>query len=525
MFKQKLSYTLDKMTKRRAGEAGFTLVELTVSMVVISIIVVAFFGLFISLVRSTVISKRQSVASTLATTQMEYLKSLPYDSLAVQGGSIVAPVLLPSTQNKSVNNVSYTVVTNISYADDAYDGCGAYPNLPTKQKYCRNYPPPSGSPATDTNPADYKVVNVVVRDESGARLAMVDTQVSARVSETASTTGALFVTVTDPSGTPISGATVSVTNSTTSPAVNAGDSTDVNGMSIFYGLPPDTGTDYVITATKTGFSSLTTIAANGSLQPTFPKLAVLSQQASYITMKIGQMGSNSILLEATDLSGAPLANVRVYAKGGYKKYTLSTDTSYYFDNYTPTDTRPTTDASGLAALQSLPPINSYIFCGDAGATNCRIGATTYYLAAAIPYGGTNIISPITVPQYDPSNPPSTTYDYNGTPYLQKVRLMLTTNASMPRILALTPGSVSLSGGGLNSMNIVINGTNLSGATAQFTQGSNIYNGTGCTTSATQISCDYDFSTAVQGQMQLTITNASGSLVLPTSPLGGIDVVL
>lgn len=513
------------MTKRRAGEAGFTLVELTVSMVIISIVVVAFFGLFISLVRSTVVAKRRAVASTLATTQMEYLKSLPYDSLAVQGGSIVAPVLLPATANKTINGVAYTVVTSISYADDAYDGCGAYPDLATKQKYCRNYPPPSGSPATDTNPADYKVVNVSVRDTSGTRLAVVDTQISARVSETASTTGALFVTVTDPSGGPISGASVSVTNTTTSPTVNVGDTTDSNGVSIFYGLPPDTGTDYTISASKSGYSSLTTIGANGSLQATYPKLAVLSQQASYQTLKIGQMGTNSILLETTDLSGTPLPNVKVYVKGGYKKYTLTSDTAYYYDNYTPSDTRPTTDAAGLAGVQSLPPINSYIFCGDTGATNCKIGTTTYYLAAAIPYDGVNVLSPIAVPQYDPYNPPSTTFDYGGTPYLQKVRLMLTTNSGLPRISSITPGTVSLSAGGLGAVGVVIKGTNLSGATATFQQGSNTYTGTSCTTSASQVSCTYDLSTVIQGQLQLTITNASGSLVLPTSPLGGVDVEL
>lgn len=71
------------------GQAGFTLVELTVSLVVMSMMIVALFGLFISLVRSTVIAKRRAVASSLATNQMEYLKSLPYDSLAVVGAALL----------------------------------------------------------------------------------------------------------------------------------------------------------------------------------------------------------------------------------------------------------------------------------------------------------------------------------------------------------------------------------------------------------------------------------------------------
>ncbi|MCA9326898.1 carboxypeptidase regulatory-like domain-containing protein [Candidatus Saccharibacteria bacterium] len=512
------------MTKRRAGESGFTLVELTVSMVIISIVVVAFFGLFISLVRSTVIAKRRAVALTLATNQMEYLKSLPYDSLAVQGGSIVATTLLPATATPTINGVKYTVTTSISYVDDAYDGCGNYPDLATKQAYCRNYPPPAAAPSLDANPADYKIVNVTVTDTSGARLAYVDTQVSARVSETASTTGALFVTVIDPSGAPVSGATVTVTNTTTSPNVSVGDSTDTNGTSIFYGLPPDSGADYTITATKSGYSSITTIGASGSLQATYPKQSILTQQASFVTLKIAQMGTNSLVIETTNTSGTALPGVAVYVKGGYKKYTLTSDTGYYYDNYSPTNNRPTTDASGLAALQNLPPLNSYTFCGDDGSAHCTIGGVTYYLAAAVPYGGGNPLGPIAVPEYNPSNPPTTTFSYGGNEYLQKVRLMLTTNANLPRVFTMTPTSVSLSGGNLNNTVIVINGANLSSASASFSQGANTFPGTSCTASTNQLSCTYDLSAATTGPLALTVTNGAGSLSLPTTPLGGLDVI-
>lgn len=512
------------MKKRRAGESGFTLVELTVSMVIISIVVIAFFGLFISLVRSTVVAKRRAVALTLATNQMEYLKSLPYDSLAVQGGSIVATTLLPATSTPTINGVKYTVATSISYVDDAYDGCGNYPDLATKEAYCRNYPPPAAAPSVDANAADYKVANVTVTDNSGARLAYVDTQISARVSETASTTGALFVTVIDPSGAPVSGATVTVTNTTTSPNVSVGDSTDTNGTSIFYGLPPDSGADYTITATKSGYSSITTIGASGSLQPTYPKQSILTQQASFVTLRIASMGTNSLLIETTTTAGAALPNVRVYVKGGYKKYTLSSDTSYYYDNYTPADSRPTTDGSGFAALQNLPPLNSYTFCGDTGSEHCTVGGVTYYLAAALPYGGGNPLNPIAVPEYDSSNPPATTYSYGSNEYLQKVRLMLTTNANSPRVFSLAPASVSLSGGNLNNTVIVINGANLSSASASFSQGATSFPGTACTASANQLSCTYDLSAASQGQLQLTVTNGAGSLTLPTTPLGGFDVI-
>jgi prepilin-type N-terminal cleavage/methylation domain-containing protein len=509
-----MRYTVANM-RHREGEAGFTLVELTVTIVIISIVMVAFFGLFVSLVRSTIIARRRDAALTIATNQMEYLKSLPYDSLAVQS---------PTTTTKKLNNVSYVMTTTVKYVDDAYDGCGSgYTAQTPASVYCRNYPPPTGAP-TDTNPADYKIAHVVVTDAGGATLATMDTEIAARVSETASTTGALFVHVVDGSGSPVSGATIGVSNSTLTPVINKSDTTDTNGTAIFYGLPPDSGTDYVITASKSGYSSLTTMSANGSLQPTYASQKILSQQSSSVTLYLYPMSQNSLQLETTDTSGNPLANVKVYAKGGYKKYTLTSDTSYYYDNMSGSDTRPTTDSSGLTAISGLVPTNGYTFCGDLGDTNCKIGTTTYYLAAAVPYGGLNSLMPISVPTYDPSNPPTTVYTYSGTDYLQKVRLMLTTSSGFPRVFTMNPYQLSLSGTpSLTNYLITITGYNLSSATAKLVQGSNIYTGGSCSKTTTQLKCSYNLTGITAGSAQLVVSNSAGTLTLPVTPQGDFNV--
>ncbi|HEX7632768.1 MAG TPA: prepilin-type N-terminal cleavage/methylation domain-containing protein, partial [Candidatus Saccharimonadales bacterium] len=257
--------------KQRQG--GYTLVELVLSLAVLAVIGLAFFDLFTSLLHSAIVAKRQAVALTLATNQMEYLKALPYDNLAVAGGAIPSTNTIPASFVKTIGGVKYTVKTSIRYADDAYDGCGnSYDTQADKQLYCRNYPPPTGAPSPDTNPADMKSVSVKVQDVSGKRLAYADTNIAARVAETASNTGALFIKVTDDSGNPLTGATVQVTNATiTQPTVS--DTTDENGVVIFYGLKPDTtGYDYVVSASLSGYSSLTTIAPSGTLQPTSPNL-------------------------------------------------------------------------------------------------------------------------------------------------------------------------------------------------------------------------------------------------------------
>ena len=463
-----------------ATKAGFTVVELAASIVLIGIIAIGSFALFTSLVRSTIIAKRQAVATTLATNQMEYLKSLPYDSLAVAGGSIYATALLPATTTKTLNGVKYTITTSINYVDDAYDGCASYPTPALQLLYCRNSPPPTTA-TTDTNPQDYKIVHVTATDKTGLKLAEVDTQISSRVSETSSTTGALFVSIIDNNGNKVSGVNVSVSNTTVTPNVAVADNADSNGTAIFYGLPPDSGTDYHITATKPGYSSLTTIIASGSLQPTYPSQKILSQQSSFVTLTLKQQGVNSLIIETVDTTGAALNNVKTYVKGGYKKYTLATDTAYYYDNVTPSDTRPTSNSSGLAVLSNLVP-GAYVFCGDTASTSCTNGATTYYLAAAVPYGGTNPFNPVNVPTYDPTLPLPTTFDYSGTGYLQKVRLMLTTQSTFPRITSLAPSNVSLSGGTIATTAFTIAGANLPcsstpascSTVVRVSQGSNTY---------------------------------------------------
>lgn len=517
---------------KNGGQDGFTIVELAVGVAVLGILAVSVLGLFSSMVNSALLAKRKAVALTLATGQMEYLKSLPYNSLAVAGGSIYSASPLPATNTQTINGVLYTIKTDISYVDDAFDGCGSYPNQTLKQTYCRNYPPPSGAPATDQNAADYKIAHVAVYAPSTKKLAEVDTQISARVAETASTTGALFVTVVDDAGTPISGATVQVTNTTLTPNVNLSDSSDSNGIAIFYGLVPDSnGYDYVVSASSNGYSSLTTIAPSGPLQPTYPSQQIFTQLSSFVTLTLKPQGANSLLVETTDINGNPLSNVKVYAKGGYKKYTATTDTSYYYDNFSPADTRPTTNGSGLATISNLVP-GSYIFCGDAGATSCTIGGTTYYLAAAIPYSGGNSFNPVSIPTYLASSPPTTVFSYNSLDYLQKVRLMLTTSSSFPRITSLTPDDASTASG-LSNVTFQVDGANLPcdsvaancDTTVRLTQGANNYTATCTGTSAgLQLSCSVNLSVASIGSTQLIVIANGQTFNAPGSPLlGGLNV--
>jgi prepilin-type N-terminal cleavage/methylation domain-containing protein len=514
------------------NNVGYTLVELMVAIAVVSILSLSALVLMTTLLHSAITAQRQSVSLTLANNQMEYLKSLPYDNLAVAGGPIISTNTIPGVTTKTVEGYKYTITTSINYVDDAYDGCGNYPNLTLEKIYCHNYPPPSGAPSPgDTN--DYKDAHVVVTDEQGNTLATLDTQIAALVAETASNTGALFINVVDDSGNPVEGANVNVVNNNVSPAVNANTTTDVNGIAIFYNFPPSTsGYNYQVTASKTGYSSLTTIQPSGSLQPTYPSQNLIAQNSSYVTLTIKPMNNYSLLLQTTDVNGNPLANAKIYVKGGYKKYTSLSDTTYYYDTLTPSDTRPVTDSNGLAGLTGLVP-GDYYFCGDSGSTSCSIGGTNYYVAAAVPYGGTNPLQPISVPDYNPSNPPSTTYPYNGNNYMQEVRLMLTTSSSFPRVTTLKPGDGSISNGDFSSnFTFTLSGYNLPcsnnpsscSTNVSFKQSGNTYTASCTGTTGTSLNCTANLSGVSIGTAQLVVNVGSNTLTLPASPLlGGIIV--
>ncbi len=517
--------------KNKSGQKqkGFTIVEVLIGMVIIAILVVSTASTYIALQSSAALARHKSIGTELATNKIEALKALPYDSLAVAGGAIYHPSPLPASETKTINGYTYTIKTSINYIDDAYDGCGNYANTQTKQDLCRHYPPPSGAPTTDLNPADYKIANVKVYGYNNKKFAELDTQIAARVAETDSTTGALSVKIMDDSGNPISGATVQASNNTISPAVFVTDSTDANGNAIFYGLPPDSGTDYIISASKSGYSSLTTIASSGSLNATYPNQAVFSQTGSNVTLVLKPMTTNSLQLYAVDTAGNPISGVKLNIKGGYKKYQSTSNTEYYYNNYSPTDSRPTTDVNGIVNIQNLVPGN-YIFCGDNGNTGCTVGATNYIVAAAVAYESDHSFNSMSVPSFLSSSP-----TYLG--YSQIIKLILTTSPAMPTIKTMDPSQVDQTN--LAAYHMTLTGTNLT----CYQQGNGcpttvrLKEQNGPTKTATQcydngntaglkMECNFDLTGMANGMKYIEVSNSGGTLSIPfwENANGGVNVV-
>jgi type II secretory pathway pseudopilin PulG len=485
---------------------GFTIPEVLMGVVILTVVSVAVMSAYYALISAAASARMRSAALGIATEQLEYLRSLPYDYLALQGGSINSSGLkLPATFERQSGAYTFVATTNIQYVDDAYDGCLTYP---ASQSYlCRNGPPKSGLPV-DTNPRDYKLADVTIREKrSGKEVAKVSTQISARVAETAGNTGALLVTVTSTNGEPIAGATVTVTNSTLSPTILQSNTTDSNGVAIFLDVPPDSGKDFVINAAKTGYSNLSTISASGSLVPTYPNISVIAQTVTSSTLRIDELADDSLRIRTLAAStGSALANQQVTLKGGVKLYTNITDQTYSYSQTI------TTGVTGEIMLHNLTP-GPYYLCY----ATSQICAPGEYLVVSNSAYGDSVLQPVVIP--------AGTVSESGSGPMQLVDAYISTSSSHVRLTSIDPTMFSQSAD-LSAVSIRIKGANLSGSTVILRQGS-----TNLTTTVLGVDQSSEIQRIVNlagqsGVWDVVVSNGGSTAVqsgLAPGTIGGINV--
>jgi len=110
---------------------GSSLIEALVASAVFALAITAFLGVLQIGTRLSHDTKSHVGAVALAQERMEYLRSLPYDDVGVaQGGTYSGSVgagfeaLSEYTESVTLNGVSYTRRTLVTYYDDPADGVG-----------------------------------------------------------------------------------------------------------------------------------------------------------------------------------------------------------------------------------------------------------------------------------------------------------------------------------------------------------------------------------------------------------------
>jgi hypothetical protein len=249
---------------------GMTLVEVIFAA---ALMLLVFGGIFSALQTiSTLIgsSKAQAGAVSLANEKMEYIRSLPYDSVGTISGIPNGPI--PQTATKSLNGLTYTERVLITYIDDPKDGSGA----------------------SDSNSilADYKLAKVSYSwtEKGTTKTISLLSNIIPRGIETTAGGGTLVVNVFDASVVPISGASVRVYNNTGTTTIDTTRYTNISGVAIFSGAPARSG--YQITVTDTGYSTDQTFnASTTNPNPSTPHVAVLESQVSTMNFQIDRLSS------------------------------------------------------------------------------------------------------------------------------------------------------------------------------------------------------------------------------------------
>lgn len=315
---------MNRFTHRR--RSGFTLVEVIVAIGIFAVVTLALY--IVIALALNVLRDDQSRLDALAMAQatIEEIRNVPYDDVGTTTGVPVG--FFPSEQSMKQNNVTYTILTDIRYVDDIFDG---------------------QAPA-DTVNTDYKKVRVEVTWEGQFldKPVILITTIVPQGIESNVGGGTLWIEVYDSTGTPIEDAHVAVTNGSTLPPISINSFTDENGRYILPGAPVATESYHVVVS-KNGYSSSQTYSVdeNTNPNPDPEDLTVLESEITTKTMVIDTLSSLNIAV--TDItSGASVQDLplRIY---GEKRIGTNGDGN----NISKYTTEALTSATGIIALNNL----------------------------------------------------------------------------------------------------------------------------------------------------------------------------
>ncbi|HWO07461.1 MAG TPA: carboxypeptidase-like regulatory domain-containing protein [Candidatus Paceibacterota bacterium] len=254
-------------------ERGATLLDAVVGTGLMLVVFVGIVGAFRLTVQAVGNNSARAGAIALANERLEYIRSLPYDSIGTVGG--IPAGALAQEENVVLNNITYTRRTFVGYEDDPGDGVGA----------------------ADSNNivTDYKAVKTDVSwlSRQGTRTITMVARLSPPGVETAVPGGTLVIEVTDAAAAPVSNVAVRIVNESTNPQIDMTTFTDANGLATVLGAPP--GANYEITVTKSGYSTAQTYDADVvNTNPIPAHLAVALNQTTLSTFQIDLLSSLTV---------------------------------------------------------------------------------------------------------------------------------------------------------------------------------------------------------------------------------------
>lgn len=259
------------MQQRAHATRGFTLIETLVAVAIFSIIgLTAWFGL-IKIFDMVGILRIKTIATNLATEQIEIIRNLPYDDVGVVNS--IPKGVVPHVQMLERDQKTFEVTTIIRNIDHAFDGT-------------------IGGTPRDTSPADNKLVEISVAciGCKPTEPVVLTTYIAPKALESAGNNGALFVEVFDANGQPVQGADVHIEYVGTTTPIIIDDVTNVEGLYQLVDAPPGVAS-YSVTVSKDGYSTERTYALGDPQNPVPNKLHanVASGQVTELSFAIDEL--------------------------------------------------------------------------------------------------------------------------------------------------------------------------------------------------------------------------------------------
>lgn len=256
---------MQKTKIKNADQKGTTLIEVLVAILILVMVIVSVFSLIRFSFKLIGRSEARITASNLANQRMELLRNLPYDKLGTTAGWPKGDI--PSQQVKTLNNINYTVKTDIQYVDDPLDGLAP----------------------SDLYNADYKKVRVWVSWDkySMPQPVILVSNFSPKSMEAPIGGGTLSFSVINTASQEVGEASVQIINTNLEPDININTQTDGYGKLLVPALPQNTGNNYEIKVTKTGFTKDYTSPISESMpNPLLPHQTILEGEVTSVTMTI-----------------------------------------------------------------------------------------------------------------------------------------------------------------------------------------------------------------------------------------------
>lgn len=265
------------------------------------------------------------LAAAVLSEQAETVRNLPYDSVGTVGG-VPAGIIAQSKTVQRENRI-FLVQTTVRNIDDPFDGTlGGNPN--------------------DTAPGDYKLVEFELSCTTCPRFVPVrlTTTVAPKNLESTSQNGSLFVNVFDANGVGVSGVSVRVINTATSPTIDFTDVTNTAGILQLVDMPTSTQS-YRISVTKSGYSSDQTYASTdmGGSTPLKQHATVATQALTQTSFSIDR--TSSLTMSSVTNTCQPVANQSFTMVGSKIIGTLPDVLKF--------STSSTTGGTGLKSFPSL----------------------------------------------------------------------------------------------------------------------------------------------------------------------------